>query len=486
MDVTVVGSGPNGLWRRRSSAPAPGFGAGSGGPAHPGGVPGPRRPGVRRVRHDICSAIHPLALASPFFTEFDLAARGSGWRYRRSPTPTRCRGGPRRSPTADLERTCAGWNMAIVAQPARPLVHNADDVVGFFLGDKRSLPTDLPATVRTGLRMLPRAPRPGVRCAARTPGRCSPVGGAHHFADAVASWRSTGAGLMLATLAHTAGWPVPVGGSQAIADALIDDLRAHGGVLHTESGVDAPPSGVVLYDTAPTALLDIYGDRLPNAYAKLLRRYTVRPGVAKVDFVLSDEIPWTDRRQATAATIHLGGTRPQMALAEREIAAGPARGMADGAGRDALHRRTRAASTPGPPAVLDLRARPGRLSTVDQAATITGQFERFAPVSVTSCWRRVVPAADVLTQRQLRRRRHHRGRGDRWCALPWPDPPAVNPWTTPIPKAYLCSSATPPGRRARDVRVFAARLKRKRDQDALPVPSPAAQPGPERSPRRFR
>ena len=108
----------------------------------------------------------------------------------------------------------------------------------------------------------------------------------------------------------------------SFADALIDDLRAHGGVLHTESEVDAPPSGVVLYDTAPTALLDIYGDRLPSAYAKLLRRYTFGPGVAKVDFVLSDEIPWTDRRQATAATYHLGGTRAQMAHAEREIAAG--------------------------------------------------------------------------------------------------------------------------------------------------------------------
>ena len=86
--------------------------------------------------------------------------------------------------------------------------------------------------------------------------------------------------------------------------------------------ITEPPSGVVLFDTAPTALLSIYRDRCPPRYAKALQRYRFGPGVAKVDFVLSEEIPWTDPRLAHAPTLHMGGTREQMAHAEREIAAG--------------------------------------------------------------------------------------------------------------------------------------------------------------------
>ena len=127
---------------------------------------------------------------------------------------------------------------------------------------------------------------------------------------------------MLATLAHTVGWPIPVGGSQAIPDALIADLRAHGGTITAGEEITEPPAGVVLFDTAPTALLSIYRDQLPARYAKSLQRYRFGPGVAKVDFVLSDEIPWTDPRAADAPTLHMGGTREQMAHAEREIAAG--------------------------------------------------------------------------------------------------------------------------------------------------------------------
>ena len=79
---------------------------------------------------------------------------------------------------------------------------------------------------------------------------------------------------------------------------------------------------MVLYDTAPTALLGIYGDALPSRYAKALRRYRFGPGVAKVDFVLSDEIPWPDPRSADAPTLHLGGNRSMMARAEKDVAAG--------------------------------------------------------------------------------------------------------------------------------------------------------------------
>lgn len=95
-------------------------------------------------------------------------------------------------------------------------------------------------------------------------------------------------------------------------------MQAHGGTVTAAHEITEPPPGVVLFDTAPTALLSIYGDRVPARYAKALERYHFGPGVAKVDFVLSDEIPWTDPRLAPAPTLHMGGTREQMARAERD------------------------------------------------------------------------------------------------------------------------------------------------------------------------
>ena len=250
---------------------------------------------------------------------------------------------------------------------------------------------------------------------------------------------------MLATLAHTVGWPIPVGGSQAIPDALIADLRAHGGALTSDGEITEPPSGVVLFDTAPTALLSIYRDRLPARYAKALQRYRFGPGVAKVDFVLSDEIPWSDTRLADAPTLHMGGTREQMAHAEREVAEGrhpkwpmvlaALPHLADPSRIDAQGRRplwTYAHVPPGSP--------------VDQSETVTGIFERFAPG-----FRDVVVAVRSIPAARLADHNANLVGGDigvggntLFHALAGPTP-RLNPWSTPIPKVYLCSSATPPG-----------------------------------------
>jgi len=282
---------------------------------------------------------------------------------------------------------------------------------------------------------------------------------------------AAGAGLLLATLAHTVGWPVPVGGSQAIADALMEDLRAHGGELHAGVEVTSPPTGVVLYDTAPTALLSIYGEALPSRYADSLRRYRFGPGVAKVDFVLSQDIPWADDRLAATATLHLGGTRTQMAYAEREIAAG------------------RHPDWPMILAAQSFTADPNRIdasgrrpfwtyahvpadSPVDQAATITKAMERFAPG-----FSDIVVAARSIPASRLHEHDANYVGGDIGVggnnvlrALLGPTP-RVNPWTTPIPKAYLCSSATPPGGGVHGMSgYYAARTVLKREF-GLGVPS---------------
>ena len=446
MDVTVVGSGPNGLAAAvicaRAGLKVQVLEAQStlGGGART--LPDPQFPGVR---HDICSAIHPLALASPFFAEFDLPARGVGLAVPEISYANPLPGRPAAVAYRDLERTCAGladgdsWRHLL-----GPLVARGQDVVGFLIGDKRSLPPSLPAAALLGRRMLEQGTRAWNTLRGED-ARALFTGVAAHTIAQMPSMVAAGAGLLLATLAHTVGWPVPVGGSQAIADALMDDLRAHGGELHAGVEVTSPPPGVVLYDTAPTALLGIYGDALPSRYANALRRYTFGPGVAKVDFVLSQEIPWSDPRLAAVPTLHLGGTRTQMAYAEREIAAG------------------RHADWPMVLAAQSFAADPGRIdargyrpfwtyahvpagSAVDQTATITTVMERFAPGFSDI----VVAARSIPASRMHEHDANYVGGdigvgGNTLLHAVLGPTPRVNPWTTPMRKAYLCSSATPPG-----------------------------------------
>ena len=473
MDVTVVGSGPNGLAAAVVCARAglkvqvieaqPTLGGGS------RTLPDPE---FGDVRHDICSAIHPLAIASPFFAEFDLRARGVHLAVPEISYANPLPGRPAALAYRDLERTCAGlrhggdWRHLL-----GPLVEHGDDVVAFLVGDKRSLPPDIPAAALLGQRMLEQGtPAWGIRLRGED-ARALFTGAAAHTISTMPSLVAAGAGLLLATLAHMSGWPVPVGGSQAIANSLMEDLRAHGGVLHTDAEVTSPPPGVVLYDTAPTALLRIYGAGLPHRYASELRRYTFGPGVAKVDFVLSQDIPWADERLATAPTLHLGGTRAQMAHAERQIATG------------------RHADWPMVLAAQSWVADPGRIDTrgrrpfwtyahvpagspVDQTAPITAVMERFAPGFAD-----IVLAARSIPASRLHEHDANYVGGDIGVggnsvprALLGPTP-RVNPWTTPIPKAYLGSSATPPGGGVHGLSgYYAARTVLKREF-GLGVPS---------------
>lgn len=475
MDVTVVGSGPNGLAAAvicaraglsvqvREAQPTAGGGART--------APDPEFDGVA---HDVCSAVHPLALASPFFSEFDLPARGVTLAVPEISYGNPLPGRPAAIGYKSLDRTCAelsdgaSWRRLF-----GPLAAHSDGVVGLILGDKRSIPPDLAAAIHLPTRLLEQ----GTPAWSRLRGedaRALFTGVAAHTISRMPSLVSSGAGLMLGTLAHAVGWPVPVGGSQAIADALIADLLAHRGELVLGEEVTEPPTGVVLYDTAPTALLRIYGDALPAGYAKALRRYRFGPGVAKVDFVLADEIPWRDDRLRGAPTLHLGGDRAQMALAEKEVARG------------------RHAEWPMVLAALPHLADPSRIdsegrrplwtyahvpngSPADLTETVIRIIERFAPefrdVVVAT---RSVPAAD-LSEHNANLVGGDIGVGGNNMASAILGPtPRLDPWTTPIPKAYLCSSAAPPGGGVHGMAgYYAARTVLRREFGIRSMPSVA-------------
>ncbi|MGE2712584.1 phytoene desaturase family protein [Mycolicibacterium litorale] len=473
MDVTVVGSGPNGLAAAVICARA-GLSVRvvEAQPTAGGGARSAADPEFPDVLHDVCSAVHPLGVASPFFSEFDLAARGveliaPDVSYA-NPLPGR----PAAVAYRSLDRTCAeldhggSWRRLF-----GPLVEHVDGVLGFFLGDKRSLPPDLPTTVRTGLRVLAQGSRLWGSLRGED-ARALFTGVGVHAIKTMPSPVNSGAGLMLGTVAHTAGWPVPVGGTQKIPDALIADLEAHGGELVLGEPVSAPPAGVTIYDTAPTALLEIYGDAVPARYAKALRRYRYGPGVCKVDFVLAGEIPWRDPRVRDAVTVHMGGSRAQMALAEREVAAGrhaewpmtlsSLPHLADPSRIDAQGRRP-----------LWTYAHVPSGSQADLTETVTAMFERAAPG-----FRDLVVAARCVPAAQMPSHNANYVGGDiivggatLFAAMVGPTW-RLDPWTTPIPKAYLCSSATPPGTGVHGMAgYYAARTMLRREFGIEKMPS---------------
>ncbi|HEX5994549.1 MAG TPA: NAD(P)/FAD-dependent oxidoreductase, partial [Jiangellales bacterium] len=256
------------------------------------------------------------------------------------------------------------------------------------------------------------------------------------------------ASLVLAALAHAPGWPLPMGGSQAITDALVLDLKAHGGSITTGAEVtdlsELPGAMAYLFDTTPAALVRIAGDQMPASYARAVSRYRHGNAVAKVDFALSGPVPWAHPEVRLAGTVHLGGTRSEMAAAEAAVFDG----------RHAERPMVLASD----PAVLD----PGRVvsgirpfwtyahvpagSTVDVGDMVQAQIERFAPgFGDVVVARRVIPAAEM--------ERHNAnypggdiasGAVTIWQMLARPVL-RWDPYTTPLAGVYLCSSATPPG-----------------------------------------
>ncbi|MBL7509590.1 NAD(P)/FAD-dependent oxidoreductase [Frankia sp. CN4] len=255
-------------------------------------------------------------------------------------------------------------------------------------------------------------------------------------------------GLLLGVSAHQVGWPVAVGGSQSLADALVARLRALGGELVTGHPVtslrELPPARAVLLDLTPRQVLRIAGDELPARYRAALARYRYGPGVFKVDWALDGPVPWRDEAVASAGTVHLGGTLAEVAAAERAVARGrhPERPFV-------LFVQATAADP--------TRAPEGRHtgwaychvplgSTVDMTAAIEAQVERFAPG-----FRDRILARHTMGPAALEAHNANEIGGDigggtadlrQLVARPVL---SRHPWATPLPGVYLCSSSTPPG-----------------------------------------
>ena len=449
MDAIVVGAGPNGLAAAVTLARA-GLSvrvyersATIGGGARTAEL---TLPGFR---HDICSAVHPMALASEFFRRFDLASRIE------LRQPDIAYGHPLDGGRAgiayrSLDETSRGLGIDGPAwyRMLEPLVSQWQDLVSFTGDSLLRVPTKPGVLAAFGLRMLEQgSPLWGLRFESDlAPAMVSGV--AAHAILPLPGLAPAAGGLLLATLAHGVGWPIPVGGSQSIVETLAQDLLAHGGEIETSTEVtdlgDVPKSRAVLLDVSPRALLSIAGDRVPERYARALTRFRYGNGVAKLDLALSAPVPWANAELHRAGTVHVGGTHAQIARAEATVAAGK-------------HSSKPYVLVSQPSIVDETRAPAGQHvlwaythvpqgSDLDQTETIIGQIERFAPgfrdtilgyASSTAVGEeRLNPnyvggdiSSGAVTLSQLIRR----------------PTLSLHPWQTPMKGVYLCSQSTPPG-----------------------------------------
>ncbi|UJW33881.1 NAD(P)/FAD-dependent oxidoreductase [Saccharothrix sp. AJ9571] len=449
-DVVVVGSGPNGLAAAVVLARAGLRVQVREAAAEIGG-------GLRSlplfdqdVVHDICSAVHPMANASRFFREFDLAARGVELRVPAVAYAHPIEGAESAIAYTDLAATCGrlGVDAPLWRRLMGPLAERSTQLVDLLLGDGRHFPLD----PRTALLLPPRVLAHGSFLAKRAfAGKRAPAllsGVAAHSVTALPSLSGGGSALLLGHLAHATGWPIPVGGSRRIAEAMVDDLRRHGGSVVTEAPVtdlrELRKTPAILLDVTGKTLLDLGDQLLPAKASRRLRRAKNGPGAAKVDFLVSEPIPWLDPEIARAGTVHLGGTREQVYAAETDVARG------------------RRASEPftlvAEPMVTDPgRGLPGRRPVwaychvphddrADPVEVITRRIERYAPGFADT-----VLAARGVSAHELGEYNPNYVGGDigagaitpfRLVSGPFP---GWDPYRTPLGGVYFCSAATPPG-----------------------------------------
>lgn len=436
-DAVVVGSGPNGLaagirlaQAGRSVLVVEGSDAiGGGARTAELTLPG--------FLHDTCSAIHPLGLGSPFFSTLPLRKYGLEWIQPELPVAHPLDDGTAVVLHRNLAQASPEWQRLF-----RPLVENWQALAEDFLRPMLRVPSHPLLMAHFGLRAMRSAE--GLARHWNERDRALFAGLAGHSFLPLDGMPSAAFGLILGLLAHAVGWPMPRGGSQQISNALAAHFRSLGGVIQTGKPVrnleGLPRARVYLLDVTPRQLVEMAGSKLPASY----KRYRYGPGIFKIDYALSAPIPWRSPECLRAGTIHLGGTFAEIARAERQIWEGtlPERPFVLLA-QQSLFDPTRA---PAGKHVAWAYCHVPHGSTADASELIGAQIERFAPG-----FRDCVLARATKNCAQMEQYNPNYVGGDinggaatfrQLIARPVL---RLNPYRTPIPGVFLCSSSTPPG-----------------------------------------
>ena len=448
IDAVVVGSGPNGLAAAVTLARAGLSVTVAEASADIGGGTRSAELTLPGFLHDVCSAVHPLGVASPFFRSLPLANHGLEWLHPEVQLAHPLPDGEAALLYRDLERTASRLGSDAVSYRSLfgPLVGGWEELAPDLLAPLHLPRHPIPFAL-FGVKALLPAERLGRTRFAGTAPRALFAGMAAHSFLPLERPLSAAFGLILGALGHVAGWPVAKGGSRSIGLALASYLRSLGGDIVTGCAIgslaDLPAARIVMLDLTARQLLALTGDRLPDGYRRRLERYRFGPGIFKIDWALDAPIPWRSDGCRRAVTVHVGGTAEEIARGEREVWQG-------------IHPERPFVLLAQPTLVDPSRAPFGKHvawgychvpngSTFDMTQRIEAQIERFAP-----------GFGELILARHTRNcaeYEHYNANlvgGDinggvqdlrQFLARPR----LLAPYRTPLPGIYLCSSGTPPG-----------------------------------------
>ena len=381
-DAVVVGAGPNGLAAgislvragRRVKLLEQASKIGGGTRTEELTLPG--------FKHDMCSAIHPLAVASPFFKTLPLADFGLRFVQPGVPLAHPLEDGSAGVLARSIPESISSFeaDSSAYKKLMTPFVERVDDLLADALGPLR-IPRHPLLMARFGLLGLRSLVDLALARFETNQARGMLAGMAAHSMLRLEQRFTAGVALLLGVLGHSYGWPIPVGGSEAITDAMARYFESLGGEIETDRPVesldDTPSADALVFDVTPRQLDRIASNSLSKEYLRSLRRFRYGPGVFKLDLALDGPVPWKAEACRTAGTVHVGGSLPEIAASEASVVAGrhPERPFVLVA-QQSLFDDTRA---PEGKQTLWAYCHVPSGSTEDMTERMESQIERFAP-----------------------------------------------------------------------------------------------------------